>query len=335
MVKKTGRRKRKKNQRYKDGKYLWLYLSILFLLITNIVSLDLLIGIGSGKHFLPNFIHAPFDSFFAPAPQRQPKAIEGMKKPAETEKKLADQKTKPDQLIQKKKKPFKAKKDRADSKPKVALVIDDLGYNPELAEELFALDFPMTVSVLPNLPHSASIARLARQRDKEVILHLPMEPYDYPNAQVEKGTLLTSMQDEEIRELIQKAIDSLGCAIGANNHMGSRMVEDEKKMCVILDEMKEKGFFFLDSRTSPGSKVFRLAKDMNVKTAKRDVFLDGHNDIDYIYKQLEEVADLANKNGYGIAIGHLLPKTIEALRRYLPELQKRGIQLVRLSEVIE
>jgi polysaccharide deacetylase 2 family uncharacterized protein YibQ len=219
--------------------------------------------------------------------------------------------------------------------PTIALVIDDLGYNLNLAEELFKIDLPFTVSVLPNLPYTNLISRRAIQKGKEVILHLPMEPYDYPNVQVEDGTLLTSMKNEEIRRLIKKALKDLDCAVGANNHMGSRMVENEEKMKIILDEMKKRGLFFLDSRTSPRSLVYDLAKEMGVKTAKRNVFLDVQNNEEYVRKQLDQVADLALHNGCGIAIGHLQPATIRALRSHLPDLSKRGIRFVLLSEVME
>ena len=74
---------------------------------------------------------------------------------------------------------------------------------------------------------------------------------------------------------------------------------------------------------------------MGIKSAERDVFLDGQNNSEYIHNKLEEVASLAQKNGCVIAIGHIQPKTIDAIRRYLPQLEKRGIQLVKLSEVME
>ncbi|MBN2373137.1 divergent polysaccharide deacetylase family protein [bacterium] len=347
MKKKSVRRKRNSKRSAKRHESLWLYLCIICLCLINILFLDLLIGMKAGRHFLPGRLYKPFASFFTTMPSGEVplfskgKLLQGKsleKKIPEKKQKAIPAKSQPaprPEEVSMRATPPPPKKAPVVAKPRVALVIDDLGYNPDLAEELFQIDFPFTVSVLPNLPHSEFIAKRAIQKGKEVILHLPMEPYDYPNMHIEKDTLLTSMEDEEIRRLIQKALENMDCVVGANNHMGSRMVENREKMVIVLEEMKKRGLFFLDSRTSPNTVVYDLAQTMQVKSAERDVFLDGQNDVDYILKKIEEVADLAQNEGCGIAIGHLQPKTIEALRRCLSQLDKRGIQMVKLSEVIK
>jgi polysaccharide deacetylase 2 family uncharacterized protein YibQ len=336
MKKRGGRRKkrRRKGLFSKENRLLWLFLGLVLLSIINLILLDALVSFRAGWHFLPKFVYEPVVSFFSPKPSKQPpKAFQMDLEKGEKRLPIKEDSTKLELKLPQKPKPLKKAIDK--QKPSIALVIDDLGYNPNLAEELFKIDLPFTVSVLPNLPYSNSISRRAIEKGKEVILHLPMEPYDYPTAHVEEGTLLTSMKDEEIRRLIKKALKDLECAVGANNHMGSRMVEHEEKMRIILDEMKKRGLFFLDSRTSPRSLVYDLAKEIGVKTAKRHVFLDVQNNEEYIRKQLDHVADIALQNGCGIAIGHLQPTTIKALRSHLPDLSKRGLRFVVLSEVME
>jgi len=328
--KKRGRgKKRGKRRQPRSNKIVWLSLVLILLSMINLLFLDTLVSFRTGGHFLPQFIYAPVVSLFSPR-HPKPAYIEEERKalqpPAED---LIPETPKPPAQ------PPLPSKVAPLRRHRVALVIDDLGYNPELAEALFAIDVPLTVSILPNLPHTRAIARRAAEKGKEVILHLPMEPYDYPNAQVEEGTLLTSMDDLQIRRLIEKALEGLDGAVGANNHMGSRMVEDEMKMRVILEEMKKRGLFFMDSRTSPHSRVYDLARSMGVKTAKRHVFLDGRHTVAYIKRQLDLVAEVALENGCGIAIGHLHPTTLEALRTHLPRLAERGIQFVWLSEVLE
>jgi polysaccharide deacetylase 2 family uncharacterized protein YibQ len=335
MKKRGGRRKkrRRKGLFSKENRLFWLFLGLILLSIINLILLDALVSFRAGWHFLLKFIYESVVSFFSPKPSGHPTMPLPMD--LEKEKKGLPVKdyTKSEPKLPKKLKPLKEVIDK--QMPSIALVIDDLGYNPNLAEELFKIDLPFTVSVLPNLPYTNLISRRAIQKGKEVILHLPMEPYDYPNAHVEDGTLLISMKEEEIRRLIKKALKGLNCAVGANNHMGSRMVEHEEKMRIILEEMKKRGLFFLDSRTSPRSLVYDLAKEMGVKTAKRHVFLDVQNNEEYIRKQLDQVANIALHNGYGIAICHLQPSTIKSLRSYLPNLSKRGIRFVMLSEVME
>jgi polysaccharide deacetylase 2 family uncharacterized protein YibQ len=333
--------KRRQPRKSRGSKIVWLGLVLILLSVLNLVFLDTLVSFRTGGHFLPRFIYAPVVSIFSP---RHPKSAyieeerDAVQAPAED---FIPEEPRPPAgnfIPEAPKPPVQLPLPRKVAPPhrhRVALVIDDLGYNPELAEKLFAIDAPMTVSILPNLPHSHAIARRAAEEGKEVILHLPMEPYDYPNVQVEEGTLLTSMDDSQIRRLIEKALEGLDGAVGANNHMGSRMVEDEAKMRVILEEMKKRGLFFMDSRTSPRSMVYDLARNMGVKTAKRHVFLDGRHTIAYITRQLDSVAEVALENGCGIAIGHLHPTTLEALRTHLPRLAERGIQFVRLSEVLE
>ncbi len=323
MKRKGGIRKRGQKSLLRKKTNLWIYILVIVLFLMNLILLDTLLGIKIGWHFLPKPIFTPFSNFFThkALKKTKPSAREAIEIPAPDHKFTA--------------KTSKRAKEKYLMKPSIALVIDDLGYNPDLAEDLFTLGYSFTVSILPNLPYSKFIAQRAIENGKEVILHLPMEPYDYPNIRVEKETLLTSMEDEEIRRSIKKALHDLGYAVGANNHMGSRMVENEDKMGVVLDEMKKNGLFFLDSRTSPRSLVNNIAHRIGVKCIERDVFLDGESDIDYIHKQLEKVVELAKSNGYGIAIGHLHPKTILALKTFLPQLHKKGVELVKLSEVIE
>jgi polysaccharide deacetylase 2 family uncharacterized protein YibQ len=336
MKKKGGRRRRRRRSKSllsKENRLFWLFLGLILLSIINLILLDALVSFRAGWHFLPRFIYEPVVSFFSPKPSEQPPRPLHMDLEKGEKRLPIKDYTKFEPKLPKKPKPLKEGIDK--QIPSIALVIDDLGYNPNLAEELFKIDLPFTISVLPNLPYTNLISRRAIQKGKEVILHLPMEPYDFPNAQVEDGTLLISMKDEEIRRLIKKAFKGLDCAVGANNHMGSRMVEHEEKMRIILEEMKNRGLFFLDSRTSPRSIVYDLAKKMGVKTAKRHVFLDVQNDVEYIRNQLDRVANIALHNGYGIAICHLQLSTIEALHSHLPSLTKSGIRFVKLSEVME
>lgn len=219
--------------------------------------------------------------------------------------------------------------------PLIAIVIDDLGYNLQLAQTLFSLQIPLTVSVLPYHPYSSVIAKEAQKRSVEVILHLPMEPHQADPRYLEKNTLLTRMSDDQILNILEADLLSLPRVVGVNNHMGSLMLEDERSMRLILGKLKTKGLYFLDSRTTPKSVGFRIAQELEVPCAVRHVFLDHQNDPAFIEGQIDLLIKKAQKNQKAIAIGHLRPETIEALRKARSKFKREGLTLVTLSELLK
>lgn len=217
---------------------------------------------------------------------------------------------------------------------KVAIVIDDLGCNDAQSEELLKIDIPLTFSVFPLCRYSASIAQKAHAMGRDVMLHLPMEPYEYPEKNPGNGTLFLHMSNEKLLRKLGADIRSVPFIKGVNNHMGSRFTEDEEKMRVVLEELKERGLFFLDSRTSRNSVGYSMAKEMGVKAVGRDIFLDNNPDVESINAQIYKLARCSMKNGSAIGIGHPHPSTIEALKQSIPELKRKGIEVVPVSQLV-
>ncbi|MFQ5465393.1 MAG: divergent polysaccharide deacetylase family protein [Thermodesulfobacteriota bacterium] len=217
---------------------------------------------------------------------------------------------------------------------RVAIVIDDLGGNIERLRDLLEIDAPITISVLPWLPYSEATAFEAYSSGREVLMHLPMEPHD-PANDPGKGALFTTMDPSEIRRLMAEDLKTVPYAVGVNNHMGSRFTEDRAGMREVLDVVRRKGLFFLDSRTTPRSVGRSLASDMGVRTAARNVFLDNERDGGYITGQIAELVEIARKSGRAIAIGHPYPETILALSRTIPALAADGVYVVNVSEVLD
>lgn len=213
---------------------------------------------------------------------------------------------------------------------KVAIVIDDIGHNLNLARKL--MELPVTFSILPYRPYSVRIAEEARAKGREVLLHLPMEAKD-PGKDPGKGSLLVSMSSDEIRRIVDKDLRAVPYIKGVNNHMGSLFTEDGRLMEIVLEEVKERGLFFLDSKTTSSSTGYTLAKMMGLKAMERDVFIDNERDVDYIKKQLKRLMEIAKRRGYGIAIGHPHPSTIAAIREMLPSFEKEGIEVVPVSSL--
>lgn len=219
---------------------------------------------------------------------------------------------------------------------RIAIVIDDLG-RPGRDEILFerfcALSPPLTFAVLPHEGRAAAIAEAIRQRGHEVILHLPMEPDD-PDSDPGRGAILTSHSDEEIRRLLHQALRQVPAAKGVNNHMGSKATADPRVMALVLGELKRRGLFFLDSRTSPNSAIPALAAEMGLPALSRDLFIDEVDEIEAIQARLWELAELAARNGQAIGIGHYRRNTLLALEALLPRLEARGFSFVSLSRLV-
>ena len=219
-------------------------------------------------------------------------------------------------------------------KAKVAIVIDDMGQDIRPLRDILEIDAPISIAVLPFLPHSKDIATEASLKGREVLLHLPMEPKDSDKNDPGKGAVFTNMTAAQVAEQVKRDIDAVPFITGVNNHMGSRFTEDERLMRIVLNITKTKNLFFLDSKTTNKSTGYRLAKTMDVKTASRQVFLDNEEDIDYIKGQILELVEIAKKRGSAIAIGHPHPSTIAALKEMIPMLNK-DVDIVTVSSLID
>ncbi len=218
-------------------------------------------------------------------------------------------------------------------KASAAIVLDDFGYNLRNVKDVWALEAPVTLSILPNLPYSRTISLAAREHGFEHILHLPLEPHE--NRRLEKRTIMISMTDEEVAETLKWAMLSVPGLAGISNHMGSKGTEDKRVMSTIFRQMKTDNLYFLDSLVTNKSICARASREIGIRFAARSVFLDNKTDPDYIAGQITEMADKALAAGSAIGIGHDRPLTISVIKEMLPELKRRGIRLVPASELAE
>ena len=218
---------------------------------------------------------------------------------------------------------------------RTSIVIDDLGEDYRAFKQLVAIEVPFTYSILPFRTHSVRIANEANRKNGEVILHLPLEPWNSTNHAINHGTLLTSMDNDQLQIQLAKNLEAVPHLSGVSNHMGSKFTENYEKMEIVLKAVKGKELYFLDSRTSDRTVGFTLAQMMHIKTAQRKLFIDNIQDKQAIVKQLQKIPRLAKKNGGSIvAIGHPYPSTIAALKSYVPQLQRQGVTVVPLSELV-
>jgi len=218
--------------------------------------------------------------------------------------------------------------------PRIAIIIDDIGYNKELAMGLFNIDKNITFSILPFSPSGTQLAHTLSAKGAELMLHLPMEPTQYPKVNPGPGALLSSMSPDELLTQLRKDIHAVPGTVGANNHMGSRLTADSDKMNQIFTVLKQKNMFFVDSRTSPESKGEQSARMFQLKFSHRDVFLDNFQDVEYISGQIEKLIKKAKDHGSAIGIGHPHQATLDALKRELPKIRGK-VRLVPASRLVE
>jgi polysaccharide deacetylase 2 family uncharacterized protein YibQ len=217
--------------------------------------------------------------------------------------------------------------------PLVAIIIDDLGYDKKIALKLSKLNARLTFSILPFSPFQKSIARLSREKGFGIMLHLPMEPLEYPNIDPGPGTLLTSMTPDQLTRQLEKDLDAVPYIRGVNNHMGSKMTAESGQMYQIFSILKKRGLYFVDSRTTAETLCKPSARLFQIPFAQRDIFLDHRVEVEFIRKQLKELVRIAQRNGYAVGIGHPHSLTYQVLHEMLPDLRKK-IRLVPASEIV-
>jgi len=215
----------------------------------------------------------------------------------------------------------------------VALVIDDLGYNLEMAERFLDLPVKLNVSIFPHLPLAKKIASLAEAKGKEVLIHFPMEAEDERENSGEAILLRVGEGEEEVREKIEEALRLIPQAKGINNHKGSRATCDYLLMSYFTESLKGRGVYFLDSLTSSHSLAYRLAAQKGIPSFRRDVFLDGELSVSYVITQLQKTVEIAKKEGRAIAIGHPNEVTYQAIYQFVSNFSEPGVEFVFLSEM--
>lgn len=214
---------------------------------------------------------------------------------------------------------------------RLAVVIDDAGYDLALLQPFLDLSMPLAVAVLPNLPHSAEAARRVLAAGKELLLHLPMEPEGGENPG--PGALLTGQPAVEIERLLDEALASVPGAVGVNNHMGSKATADPAFMDVVLEALGRRGLFFVDSRTTGLTVAAAEAGRLGVPSLERRVFLDAVDGAAESSLQAA-IADAA-RDGTAVAIGHVQTDGLaDILRRAAGGMERSGVRPATLASLI-
>jgi polysaccharide deacetylase 2 family uncharacterized protein YibQ len=188
---------------------------------------------------------------------------------------------------------------------RIAIIIDDVGNDMKGTAEILDMPVKLTVAVMPFLQTTKQDAIAAHEKGMDVIVHMPMEPKKGRPEWLGPGAITSNLTDEQVRERVEKAIDDVPYAIGMNNHMGSKITSDKRIMSIVLDVCRERGLFFVDSRTNFRSVAGELAAAKNMPPVGNDIFLDDHNSKAHIRKQFDLAVQRAVDKKSCVVIGHV------------------------------
>ena len=219
-----------------------------------------------------------------------------------------------------------------DKRPRLVIVMDDLGESKRQAKRLLALDYPVTFAIWPHSTHTRAVAQMGHEAGAEIIIHQPMEPEGYPRVKPGKGVLLTSMSHEQMKVILDENLKLVPYASGLNNHMGSRLTQNEEDMRFVSAYLQQRGFLVLDSLTHAKSRFSKAAAQSGAITLKRDIFLDVEADKAKVLIQLRKAEQVALVKGQAIAIGHPLSATLDALEEW-EKTRDKQIAIVRLKDL--
>ncbi|GAA6167009.1 divergent polysaccharide deacetylase family protein [Sessilibacter corallicola] len=216
------------------------------------------------------------------------------------------------------------------TKPVIVIIIDDVGHNLRKGRELIDLNGQITLSILPFSPHGKTIAHLAHNQGKEVILHSPMAPLNHTSP---PDGLTLDMDKARFVRLLNQQINDIPNVSGINNHMGSALTRNVIAMSWVMQELKKRDLYFIDSRTTAESIAWHTALHYRVPSWKRDVFLDNQRDVSAINKQLNKLVKKAKEKGIAFGIGHPYDETITALKGFLNSQAAHNIEIRSPSQL--
>ena len=216
--------------------------------------------------------------------------------------------------------------------PRIAIIIDDLGYSRQHGQAIVDLPAPVTCAVIPFSPHARRLAERASLAGKEVLVHMPMAAQRHQI--LDQGGLRDGMDEPQLLDAVRQALSQIPQARGLNNHMGSALTEQQQPMGWLMTELKAHQLFFVDSRTSSPSVAQQMARQVGLSHAGRDVFLDNERNLVSINEQFNRLIRLARQRGQAIAIGHPYPETVHYLQQVLPLMQDAGIEVVPVSTLL-
>lgn len=218
---------------------------------------------------------------------------------------------------------------------RIAIIIDDLGYQLEAGRRAIALPGPLAYAVIPGTPRGTMLARWAHESGKEVLVHLPLQADSEKHAR-EPVRIDLDMSRERVGTVFAEALRAVPHAVGVNGHRGSLLTRHPGHMLWLMEEIRARDdLFFVDSYTTHHSVALQMAAESGVEAIRRDVFLDPDRSSETVAREFERMKRLAVKRGHVVAIGHPYAATLALLEAEIPKLSEQGFELVSVSALVK
>ena len=215
----------------------------------------------------------------------------------------------------------------------IGLIIDDMGYRYQSGKRAINLPANITYSFLPYSPHARKLANLANEKNKEIMLHIPMEATS--GKKLGPGGLTLEMPKAIFDLELAHNLSAIPYIKGVNNHMGSLLTEQNEQMAWLMEALATKEIYFVDSRTSVKSVALKAARNIGIRSDTRDVFVDHDLNEKSMLKQLDHAIQVAKRKGSAVVIAHPFPETIKVLEQWLPRAKALGLEFVYMSDLLK
>ncbi len=217
---------------------------------------------------------------------------------------------------------------------RLAVVVDDLGYDPASDAESLKMPERVTLAVIPFGPSSRRIAEAARSRGLTVLIHVPMEPESPASDRTEGFRMRRGMSRDEMDTLLSRMMQDVPQAAGASNHMGSAFTADPEAMGTWAALLRAKGLYLVDSMTTPKSVGLDAARTAGVRAARRDVFLDADLSPREMRARWDKAVSIAREKGEAVLVCHGRPETLRFVAGLLSGVKDQGIRAVTMDELL-
>lgn len=218
--------------------------------------------------------------------------------------------------------------------PRIALVIGGLGISATATSDAFTkLPGPVTFAFTPYGTDLENLVARARGEGHEVVLQVPMEPFDYPDNDPGPQTLLTALSPEQNVDRLHWMMSRFPGYVGLANFMGARFTASDQAIAPVLREVSKRGLLYLDDGSSPRSLAGQIAGANKVPYAKAELVVDSVPIPAEIDKALTRLEAMARERGFVVGFGSALPVTIDRVSKWAKGLAARGIVLVPLTAV--
>lgn len=221
---------------------------------------------------------------------------------------------------------------KAAKMPVVAIVVGGLGVGAaKTADAIMKLPPAVTLAFTPYGADPAKLAERARAQRHEILLQVPMEPFDYPDNDPGPQTLLTTLTPEQNIDRLYWHLSRFQGYAGIANFMGARFTATDAVMQPIIREAAKRGLGYLDDGSSPRSAALSLTAAQAMPFAKADFTIDAVPTSAEIDRTLVKLETLAKERGLAVGVASALPISIERLAAWIKTLDSRGIMLVPLT----